>query len=271
MDIREWRGDERPAQDEPVASVLRAAAAPSEPGPQPGEEAALAAFRATHQTLGRTPMRSTRMKAAFAAAVSAGVLLTGGIAAAAVTGTLPGAAHVGISPDHATGGEHANEHADTRGVSDQHVGQHEATDPTDESTEPTDTEKASTETGDEQANQDATEPQDQSADGEDAAPAHPDNHGGAVSETAKDHSLQGRDHGQAVSSTARSDAGKTHAKSGDSADHKPADAGTERSDTGKQASAAKGDNARSGTDDEARSGRLHSAHSGAKAHTRATR
>lgn len=269
MDIREWRGDERLAQDEPVASALRAAAAPSEPGPQPGEEAALTAFRATHQTLGRTPMRSTRMKAAFAAAVSAGVLLTGGIAAAAMTGTLPGAAHVGVSPDHAGGGEHANDHADTRGVSDQHVGQHEATDPTDDSTEPTDTEKASTETGDEQADQDATEPQDQAADGENAAPAHPDNHGGAVSETAKDHSLQGRDHGQAVSSMARSDAGKSHAKSGD--DHKPADAGTERSDTGKQASAAKGGNAQSGTDDEVdRSGGQGGAHSGAKAHSQAT-
>ena len=45
---------------------------------------------------------------------------------------------------------------------------------------------------------------------EDAAPAgeRPENHGWFVSQAAKDHSTTGRAHGEAVSTMARSDAGK---------------------------------------------------------------
>lgn len=264
MDIREWRGDERLAQDEPVASLLRAAAAPSEPGPQPGEEAALAAFRATHQTLGRNPMRSTRMKAAFAAAVSAGVLLTGGIAAAA-TGTLPGAAQLGFGTHaKADGGDQAPSQADTRGDSaDQTSGSDETTDVTDQV--PGDDETAGTDAQDTEDSTstdstDSTDAQDRtsdSTDGEHAAPEHPANHGADVSGVAKDHSTTGKAHGEAVSAAARDNAGQTKSddstESDDSTDStgstgsKPAP-GTERSDTGATASQAKGDDGQQGSD-----------------------
>ena len=86
-----WRRTEATAPDPRVAVVLAAAAAPTEPGPQPGEAAALAAFR----TAAPTPNRRTRMfpslKAAAVAATATGALLTGGVAVAA-TGALPGAA-----------------------------------------------------------------------------------------------------------------------------------------------------------------------------------
>jgi lysozyme len=226
MDIREWRGGERLAQEEPVASLLRAAAAPSEPGPQPGEEAALAAFRATRQTIGRTPMRSTKMKAAFAAAVSAGVLLTGGVAAAAVTGTLPGAAQFGFdTPDHAVGGEHANSHASDRGVSADHVDSDETTEPTDEAgtDEKADEDAAVTDS----TSTDSTSAEDSTDDA--TAPEHPDNHGAAVSQAARDN------------------AGQAHAKSGDSTEGKPAEPGSQRSKTGATASSAKGENGARGT------------------------
>ncbi len=80
--------------DDKVSSLLAAAAAPAESGPLPGEPEALAAFRAHAQT----PARRTRMlhsvtplKAVAASALGTGLLLTGGVAAAA-TGSLPGAA-----------------------------------------------------------------------------------------------------------------------------------------------------------------------------------
>lgn len=249
MDIREWRGDERLAQDEPVASLLRAAAAPSEPGPQPGEDAALAAFRATRQTIGRTPMRSTKMKAAFAAAVSAGVLLTGGIAAAA-TGTLPGADQLGFGThENAVGGDHANDHADTRGVSADHVGD------SDETTDPTDEVAGTDEKADEDAEgtdstpTDSTSTQDDADSTDTTAPEHPANHGADVSTVAKsDTSTTGQAHGQAVSDAARANTGQQqHAKSGDSTDSKPADPGAQRSDAGATGATASGAKAENGT------------------------
>src|SRR6185503_8713546 len=86
-----WRRTEATAPDPRVAAVLAAAAAPTEPGPQPREAAALPAFR----TAAPTPNRRTRMfpplKAAAVAATATGALLTGGVAVAA-TGALPGAA-----------------------------------------------------------------------------------------------------------------------------------------------------------------------------------
>lgn len=88
--------------DPRVESLLSAAAAPPEPGPLPGEEAALACFRdlcqepadpafpAPRHRLERrpTPLRPARVLTA--AAVGAGVLMAGGVAAAA--GVLPGQA-----------------------------------------------------------------------------------------------------------------------------------------------------------------------------------
>jgi len=80
-----------PVLDARVRSVLDALAAPTEPGPLPGEVDAVAAFRAQHRTR-RFPMSNlSPFRVAVASAVGAGVFLTGGVAAAA-TGSLPGAA-----------------------------------------------------------------------------------------------------------------------------------------------------------------------------------
>lgn len=120
----------RPSTDHPlderVAALLEAAAAPTEPGPQPGEDAALAAFRASPETTRRIPMRSplTPRRTAAAAALSVGLLVTGGFGAAAA-GALPDAAQAKAQewlaaleidvpgPDEASAG-----HADERGESD---------------------------------------------------------------------------------------------------------------------------------------------------------
>jgi hypothetical protein len=74
--------------DRRVEALLAAAAAPAEPGPQPGEAEALTAFRAAALTRRsrRRPARGRRVLAVVT--VSAGLLLTGGVAASA-TGALP--------------------------------------------------------------------------------------------------------------------------------------------------------------------------------------
>ena len=105
------------ALDERVSSLLSAAAAPSEPGPLPGEGAALAAFRAAQPQPRRSPHRSVLVAARSGmAAAMAGLLLTGGVAAA-TAGVLPGLAQdtvdgvlvdLGLSPADADAGrEHA--------------------------------------------------------------------------------------------------------------------------------------------------------------------
>jgi hypothetical protein len=78
------------ALDERVMSLLEAAAAPTEPGPLPGEAEALAAFRASQPTPRRSSMLSSVLsaKAGLAAALGTGVLLTGGVGMAAA-GALP--------------------------------------------------------------------------------------------------------------------------------------------------------------------------------------
>jgi hypothetical protein len=86
------RQNQEPAPDQRVRALLAVAAAPDEPGPVPGEAAALAAFREAHPVrpgsrAARRPRR-TAARTLAAAAVGAGVLLTGGMAAAA-TGSLP--------------------------------------------------------------------------------------------------------------------------------------------------------------------------------------
>jgi hypothetical protein len=86
-----WRRTEATAPDPRVAAVLAAAAAPTEPGPQPGEAVALAAFRGAAPIPNRRTRMFPSLKAAAVAATATGALLTGGVAAAA-TGALPGAA-----------------------------------------------------------------------------------------------------------------------------------------------------------------------------------
>lgn len=118
--------------DEPVRSLLSAAAAPTELGPMPGEAEALAAFRAAQAA----PRRSTLLlhlasfKTAIAAALGTGVLLTAGVGAAAA-GSLPGAAQdtasellakVGVTVPGAD--DHSAGNADERGDSGDAKGSH---------------------------------------------------------------------------------------------------------------------------------------------------
>lgn len=160
MQTSDRRNDSDHPLDERVASLLAAAAAPTETGPVPGEEQVLAAFRASQETSRRSFVRSplTPAKTALAAAVGASVLLTGGVAAAA-TGALPGAAQekasemltkVGITvpgPDEASAG-----HADQRGGSASDEDETEETPETEESEETTEvvTEPTGEESGDSQ-------------------------------------------------------------------------------------------------------------------------
>ncbi len=112
--------------DEPVRSLLAAAAAPTEPGPLPGEAEALAAFRASQTTTRRSPVLTylTAFKTPIAAALGTGVLLTTGMGVA-MAGSLPGAAQdtasellgkVGVTVPGAD--EHSAGHADQRGGSE---------------------------------------------------------------------------------------------------------------------------------------------------------
>ena len=178
-----------------VASLLEAAAAPSEPGPVPGEDEALTAFRASHDSSRRSSVLSSRstVKAAVAAALGSGVLLTGGVAAAA-TGALPGAAQdtasemlgkIGVEvpgPNEASAG-----HADQRGQVEDSDG---------ETTETTDT---TTEDGS-VAPEDAAKNEDK---------------GGLVSKVATKGDYSGVEKGAAVSDVAsdgKSQAGDQHGK-----------------------------------------------------------
>jgi hypothetical protein len=127
MHERSERDRQTPAPAERVAALLSAAAAPTEHGPVPGEEAAMAAFRAAHQTASSRRSRMFRhprpIKIAAAAAMGTGVLLAGGLAPVA-SGSLPGAAQetaremlskFGVTvpgPD-----EHSSGRADERGKS----------------------------------------------------------------------------------------------------------------------------------------------------------
>ena len=112
------RTSDDPVIDTRVQEILTAAAAPVEAtGPLPGEEQALEAFR-TFAKPTKRPSRLSRhasVKAAVATAIGTGVLLAGGVGAAA-DGVLPGAAQqtvstwlkgVGIS---VPGGQGADEH-----------------------------------------------------------------------------------------------------------------------------------------------------------------
>jgi hypothetical protein len=103
--------------DGPVAQILAAAGAPSEAAHQPGEDAAIAAFRSAFSVSrsGKPRIFSTRMSHRGAAAVLAGGLVLS-VSAAAAAGVLPGPvqqtakallANVGLTvpgpKDHTTG------------------------------------------------------------------------------------------------------------------------------------------------------------------------
>jgi hypothetical protein len=175
--------------DQRLTSLLEAAAAPTEPGPLPGEVDALAAFRASQSATRRPSMISSLVtaKVTLAAALS-GLVLTGGVGAAAAAGSLPGAAQdtasellgkVGVTVPGANA--HSAGHADQRGTSD------EAKADDAETTEPGSKGK-----------------------------------GAAVSTMAKEPELEGAEKGAAVSDLAsegKSHAGANGSKSGDKAEN----------------------------------------------------
>lgn len=192
--------------DDQVTSLLQAAAAPTEPGPLPGEEEALAAFRASQTSPRRPTVMShrTTARSALAAAVGAGVLFTGGIAAAA-TGTLPGAAQdtardmLGVVGVEVPGpAEQSAGHADQRGAS----GDAPAED--------------SLETGETTTDDDTPD----AGESTDATTGHDQGRGDEVSTLARSEELSGREKGAAVSELAsqgKSQAGDEHGKADESA------------------------------------------------------
>ena len=119
------RGPEKCADplDDRVATLLAAAAAPSEPGPLLGEAEALAAFRASHDSPRRSSMLSFLTPARTAAATVVGAAMAGALPGAAQQTAHDVLAEVGVSvpgPAEASAG-HADGHADVRGGSDEAV------------------------------------------------------------------------------------------------------------------------------------------------------
>jgi hypothetical protein len=222
--------DETIEQDPRVRALLAAAAAPTEPGPVPGEQEALAAFREAHSRRRFSmPSSLTPVRAAVAAGLGAGVLLAAGVGAAAA-GALPGAAQdtartwldtVGVEvpgPD-----AHSAGHADRRGRSaDAGAAGGDATGTTetdtDESVEPAGTQDVAEETAEVSTEKELPEASE---------------HGRTVSETARSTDAEGAAKGAEISGLAsdgRSTEGRAHAGgpdvAGEADDTGETDAGT---------------------------------------------
>ena len=202
--------DSDPELDARVRALLAAAAAPTEPGPLPGESGAVAAFRDARSTPSRRFSMSsslTPVRAAVAAGLGAGVLLAAGVGGAAA-GVLPGAAQdtartwletVGVEVPGADA--HSAGHADQRGSS---------VDETDEADEAT---EESTETDLETTDTESTETESTETESTETGAELPEasQHGQTVSGTARETEAEGADKGAEVAATAsegRSKAGE---------------------------------------------------------------
>ncbi|RYU13369.1 hypothetical protein [Nocardioides iriomotensis] len=205
--------DETPEQDPRVRALLAAAAAPTEPGPLPGEQEALAAFREAHSRRRFSmPSSLSPVRAAVAAGLGAGVLLAAGVGGAAA-GVLPGAAQdtartwldtVGVEVPGPNA--HSAGHADQRGRSA------EAGTPEEDATTETDVTETEAE--------ETTEPAGTAESTEKELPEASE-HGQTVSETARSTEAEGADKGAEISGLAsegRSTERRAHAGSGDEAD-----------------------------------------------------
>lgn len=194
-------------QDPRVQALLAAAAAPTESGPLPGEQEALAAFREVNSRR-RFSMRSlSPVRAAVAAGLGAGVLLAAGVGGAAA-GVLPGAAQdtaktwldtVGVEVPGPNA--HSAGHADERGKSADAGAPDE--DAADETAEPTGTEA-----------EDTTEPADTTEESTEKELPEASEHGQTVSETARTTDAEGADKGAEISGLAsegKSTEGRAHA------------------------------------------------------------
>jgi hypothetical protein len=180
MTMHPSRSSDDPALDPRVRTLLAAAAASVETTePLPGEDEALAAFRTSRQSTGRRTLVSpfVSARAAAAAAIGTGVLLSGGLGAAAA-GILPGAAQgtvstwlgtVGIS---VPTGEGADENSDRDGHTE--------------------------ETGDNADRRGHAE----KTPVEEAEPPSAADHGKKVSDTAKNTTAEGADKGKEIAGVA---------------------------------------------------------------------
>lgn len=227
-----------PELDARVRALLAAAAAPTEPGPLPGEPGAVAAFRDARSTPSRRFSMSsslTPVRAAVAAGLGAGVLLAASVGAAAA-GVLPGAAQdtarswldtVGVEVPGADA--RSAGHADQRGAS----ADGDAGESTERSTE-TDLEATETE---------ATEAGDGETGSTGAEPPEASEHGRTVSGTARETEAEGADKGAEVAATAsegRSRAGEQGGPGAPATGEAPADegAGTQAAEGQARADAA---------------------------------
>lgn len=243
------------ARDERVSALLSAAAAPSEPGPQPGEGAALAAYRASLTPTRRRSMISSLLSArtGLVAAVGAGVLLTGGVTTAAAGG-LPGAAQdtasemlakVGIQVPGAAMASNGN--ADTRDTSDTALADEPADFPGDDAVATADTDGTA-----------ETDAAGGAASG--SGEATGSGKGELISGIATETDAEGAEKGALISEVAsrgkrqsgadHEDAGDDHGRSGEAPGH-PEGAGSVSGSDSKSAQAkAGGDDADAGDSDE---------------------
>jgi hypothetical protein len=230
-------------QDPRVQALLDAAAAPTESGPLPGEQEALAAFREANSRRRFSMRPLSPVRAAVAAGLGAGVLLAAGVGGAAA-GVLPGAAQdtaktwldtVGVEvpgPNAKSAG-----HVDERGKSA------EAGVPD---------EDVATETDATETEAEADEPADTTGESTEKELPEASEHGQTVSETARTTDAEGADKGAEISGLAsegKSTEGRAHAGGPDETepteDAEPTDT-TEDAEPGAQGK-AKADEASEGT------------------------
>lgn len=240
------------AEEEPrLAALLAALSAPGETHALPGEQEALAAFRA-HAPTPPTPSRRPRMLAHLtaakvaAAALSGGLVLTGGTAAA--TGTLPGPAQqtakdvlgtVGVEvpgPDDAAGTHPGGESADGAGAGTGTTGK-------DKGEEVSDVATTTEETGRDKG----AEVADTASDGKSRVGEEAD----GPADTAEEHAPQGAgdaadtagEAGETVGDTAgeAGDTARDRAETGTSTADGARDGGADARSTGEDAAAEAGD------------------------------
>lgn len=212
------RTSDDPVIDTRVQEILTAAAAPVEAtGPLPGEEQALEAFR-TFAKPTKRPSRLSRhasVKAAAATAIGTGVLLAGGVGAAA-DGVLPGPAQQTVSTVLRTVGISVppGDKADTNGRSERAPGNR-----ADKNTNPRGSEAAD---HGKQVSETAKSPADGAHTGRDVARVASDNQANSGNQTnSGDHGSAAEDHGQPP---------RSHPDSGDTGSASPATNGQQHSD-----------------------------------------
>jgi hypothetical protein len=177
--------DDAPPGYQEVAAALHAAAAFASDAPTHGSDTAVSAFLNAIPARRTTRMKSMKKWQIAAAALAGGLTLSTGLAAADV---LPSGAQDVASSALSHVGIHVPGNDDSTTVST--VEQQDQND--DSATSTTEVEADNAE--------------------------HPDNHGNDVSAVAHDKSLQGQEHGAAVSNVAsngKSQAGEDHGKAGD--------------------------------------------------------